>query len=71
MECFGGVGGSEDRPLTGHARELVAFSRLEGEHGPGHEIAHGCGRYHVYLFLSAAAIATGGKGYPLGPPLVR
>lgn len=25
----------------------------------------------IYLFLSAAAIATGGKGYPLGKPLVR
>lgn len=25
----------------------------------------------VYLFLSAASIATGGKGYPLGSPLVR
>jgi uncharacterized protein len=24
-----------------------------------------------YLFLSAASVATGGKGYPLGPPLVR
>jgi succinate-acetate transporter protein len=23
----------------------------------------------IYLFLSAASIATGGKGYPLGPPL--
>ncbi len=25
----------------------------------------------LYLFLSAAAVATDGKGYPLGPPLVR
>jgi uncharacterized protein len=25
----------------------------------------------VYLFLSAASVATGGKGYPLGAPLVR
>jgi uncharacterized protein len=25
----------------------------------------------AYLFLSAASIATGGKGYPLGRPLVR
>jgi succinate-acetate transporter protein len=25
----------------------------------------------IYLFLSAAAIATGGRGYPLGRPLVR
>ena len=25
----------------------------------------------VYLFLSAASIASGGKGYPLGAPLVR
>jgi hypothetical protein len=25
----------------------------------------------VYLFLSAASVATDGKGYPLGPPLVR
>jgi succinate-acetate transporter protein len=25
----------------------------------------------IYLFLSAASIATGGKGYPLGAPLVR
>ena len=25
----------------------------------------------IYLFLSAASIATGGKGYPLGSPLVR
>jgi len=25
----------------------------------------------VYLFLSAASIATGGKGYPLGSPLQR
>jgi succinate-acetate transporter protein len=25
----------------------------------------------VYLFLSAASLATGGKGYPLGSPLVR
>jgi uncharacterized protein len=25
----------------------------------------------VYLFLSAASVATSGKGYPLGPPLVR
>ena len=24
-----------------------------------------------YLFLSAASAATGGKGYPLGDPLVR
>jgi uncharacterized protein len=24
-----------------------------------------------YLFLSAASVATGGKGYPLGAPLVR
>jgi succinate-acetate transporter protein len=23
----------------------------------------------IYLFLSAASVATGGKGYPLGPPL--
>ncbi|HWF34542.1 MAG TPA: GPR1/FUN34/YaaH family transporter, partial [Solirubrobacteraceae bacterium] len=25
----------------------------------------------TYLFLSAASAATGGKAYPLGPPLVR
>jgi hypothetical protein len=25
----------------------------------------------VYLFLSAASVATSGKGYPLGPSLVR
>jgi succinate-acetate transporter protein len=25
----------------------------------------------IYLFLSAATVATGGKGFPLGPPLVR
>lgn len=25
----------------------------------------------MYLFLSAASLATGGKGYPLGAPLVR
>lgn len=25
----------------------------------------------IYLFLSAASIATGGRGYPLGAPLVR
>ena len=25
----------------------------------------------LYLFLSAAAVATGGRGYPLGRPLVR
>jgi succinate-acetate transporter protein len=25
----------------------------------------------IYLFLSAAAVATGGRGYPLGRPLVR
>jgi succinate-acetate transporter protein len=25
----------------------------------------------VYLFLSAASVATNGKGYPLGPPLIR
>jgi succinate-acetate transporter protein len=25
----------------------------------------------IYLFLSAASVATGGKGYPLGSPLVR
>jgi succinate-acetate transporter protein len=25
----------------------------------------------VYLFLSAASVATSGKGYPLGPPLLR
>jgi hypothetical protein len=25
----------------------------------------------IYLFLSAASIATGGKGYPLGSPLVK
>ena len=25
----------------------------------------------VYLFLGAASVATGGKGYPLGAPLVR
>ena len=25
----------------------------------------------IYLFLSAASVATGGKGYPLGDPLVR
>jgi succinate-acetate transporter protein len=25
----------------------------------------------IYLFLSAASASTGGKGYPLGPPLVR
>ncbi|MDX6729008.1 MAG: uncharacterized protein QOK49_3813 [Baekduia sp.] len=25
----------------------------------------------IYLFLSAASVATGGKGYPLGAPLVR
>jgi uncharacterized protein len=25
----------------------------------------------VYLFLSAAAVATSGKGYPLGRPLIR
>jgi uncharacterized protein len=25
----------------------------------------------IYLFLSAAAVATGGKGYPLGQPLIR
>ena len=25
----------------------------------------------VYLFLGAASAATGGKGYPLGSPIVR
>jgi succinate-acetate transporter protein len=25
----------------------------------------------VYLFLSAASVATGGRGYPLGKPIVR
>jgi succinate-acetate transporter protein len=25
----------------------------------------------LYLFLSAASVATDGKGYPLGPPIVR
>jgi hypothetical protein len=25
----------------------------------------------VYLFLGAASLATGGRGYALGPPLVR
>ncbi|MDX6687706.1 MAG: uncharacterized protein QOF86_3834 [Baekduia sp.] len=25
----------------------------------------------IYLFLSAASVATGGKGYPLGAPLLR
>jgi succinate-acetate transporter protein len=25
----------------------------------------------IYLFLSAASVATGGRGYPLGSPLVR
>jgi len=25
----------------------------------------------IYLFLSAASAATGGRGYPLGPPIVR
>jgi succinate-acetate transporter protein len=25
----------------------------------------------IYLFLSAASIATGGKGYPLGNPIIR
>ncbi len=25
----------------------------------------------IYLFLGAASAATGGKSYPLGPPIVR
>jgi hypothetical protein len=25
----------------------------------------------IYLFLSSASVATGGRGYPLGPPIIR
>ena len=25
----------------------------------------------LYLFLSTASVAAGGRGYPLGPPLVK
>lgn len=53
------LGGSVDRPLTGHPLELVASLSLEGKHGPGHEIAHGCRRYHV---VGLAERADPGRG---------
>jgi hypothetical protein len=41
------VCGAEDHPLTRQAPELFTPSRLEGEHGPEHKIAHGTRRHDL------------------------
>jgi succinate-acetate transporter protein len=57
---------------------LALVLLIFGTHNANTNLTHAAGvvtlafaALGMYLFLSAASVATGGKGYPLGAPLVR